>query len=163
MTELDFPAFFDFMEQSLGLEVEQFAAQQCGCECQGPCSLETSCPCCQHNRLGRLYDSTGLLLPLVHRTQMDETIIECNPQCSCKAHCANAITQQASRTRLRLVQVPGKGLGVVTTEPLPAGTFVRNYVGEYVTKEEAQRRLQQYDAEGQGHALLVSQAQMPLA
>ncbi|GAB4817618.1 hypothetical protein N2152v2_004664 [Parachlorella kessleri] len=162
MAELATPAGFEFIGQSLGLDVEQLAAQQCGCECQGPCSLEASCPCCQRNSLGQpLYDGAGRLLALVHGAQMADTIFECSPQCSCNAQCANAVTQRASRARLRLVQVPGKGLGVVTVGPLPAGTFVSSYVGEYITTEEAQRRLQQYDVAGQGHALLVVREVLP--
>jgi hypothetical protein len=48
-----------------------------------------------------------------------------------------------------------QGWGVVAEEALPAGLFVYEYVGELLDSAEAARRLQEYDALGTGHALLV--------
>jgi hypothetical protein len=43
-------------------------------------------------------------------------------------------------------------------QPIPQGTFVCEYAGEYVTYKVAQQRLAQYDQQtgSPGHALLVS-------
>jgi histone-lysine N-methyltransferase SUV39H len=149
---------FQYIDESIGVDVEGPRAQQAGCTCEQGCSLQGACPCCQRNPLGPLYDGEGRLIVLVHRTQMDDTIFECSPACACRARCANAITQQGTKVRLRLAQLPGKGWGVLAEQPILAGTFVCNYLGEYITTAQAQQRLQQYDASGLGHALLVSQA-----
>ncbi len=50
-----------------------------------------------------------------------------------------------------------KGWGVVAREHVPAGAYVCNYAGEYVSSTEAARRLDLYDKQGAGHALLVRQ------
>lgn len=49
----------------------------------------------------------------------------------------------------------GKGWGVYADEPLPAGSLLGQYGGEYISNAEAQRRLKEYDTSGGGHALLV--------
>lgn len=48
-----------------------------------------------------------------------------------------------------------QGWAVIAAAPIAAGTFVAEYVGEYLSKAEAERRLAAYDADLQGHALLV--------
>jgi hypothetical protein len=48
-----------------------------------------------------------------------------------------------------------QGWGVVAEEAIPAGRFIYEYCGELVDNAEAARRLQEYDALGNGHALLV--------
>lgn len=150
------PPGFEWIDKCLGTDADEAQLDKCGCRCQGDCTVEGGCSCCQRNPLGPLYDSQGRLILLVHRTLAEDTVFECSPSCGCRARCSNAITQQGGRVQLRLVQRPEKGLGVVCQHPVPAGTFVCNYIGEYITTEEAQRRLQEYDASGKGHALLVS-------
>lgn len=94
-------------------------------------------------------------------------MFECGPCCACPASCIGRTTQQL---RLRLVlrfhgaAGKGKGWGVHAQENIAAGAFVCEYAGEYVTTEEARRRLREYDewrAHRPGHALLVVRAVLP--
>ncbi|EFN59137.1 hypothetical protein CHLNCDRAFT_137958 [Chlorella variabilis] len=55
----------------------------------------------------------------------------------------------------------GKGWGVYADEPLPAGSLLGQYGGEYISNAEAQRRLKEYDTSGGGHALLVLREWLP--
>jgi hypothetical protein len=43
-------------------------------------------------------------------------------------------------SHLRLAEIPGKGLGVITTTPIPIHTVVGDYAGEIMTAEEKDRR-----------------------
>lgn len=118
------PPNFQFIEESLGLEVEEGALEAAGggCSCsEGACSLAAGCECCRRNPLGPLYDGAGRLIVFTHRTEQDDTIFECGPSCSCGAQCGNAITQRGARPRLRLAELPGKGWGVLADEPISAG------------------------------------------
>lgn len=47
---------------------------------------------------------------------------------------------------LQIFKTKEKGWGVRATKPIPAGTFVCEYVGEIVTVEEAEKRGQYYDS-----------------
>jgi hypothetical protein len=56
-----------------------------------------------------------------------------------------------------------QGWCVFAAQAIPQGSFVCQYVGEYVTAAEARRRLAAYDQDtGKGHALLVGRLQCSL-
>jgi SET domain-containing protein len=48
-----------------------------------------------------------------------------------------------------------QGWGLFAAEQLAAGTFVCLYAGEYLDSSQADARLQQYEVDMCGHALLV--------
>mmetsp|Transcript_27268 Transcript_27268/g.58363 ORF Transcript_27268/g.58363 Transcript_27268/m.58363 type:complete len:230 (-) Transcript_27268:254-943(-) len=48
--------------------------------------------------------------------------------------------RQSIPDHLRLEEIPGKGLGIMTNVRIPAGTVVGDYKGEVMTEEEKDRR-----------------------
>ena len=52
----------------------------------------------------------------------------------------NTAARQSLPDHLRLEPIPGKGLGVITSIPIPRGTEVGGYEGEVMTAEEKDRR-----------------------
>jgi hypothetical protein len=60
------------------------------------------------------------------------------------------------RVSVLACHVHTQGWCVHAAQPILQGAFVCHYVGEYVTAEEARRRLAAYDQDpNKGHALLV--------
>uniref|UniRef100_A0A7S3QLN8 SET domain-containing protein n=1 Tax=Dunaliella tertiolecta TaxID=3047 RepID=A0A7S3QLN8_DUNTE len=74
--------------------------------------------------------------------------VECTPGvCTAGELCQNQRIQRMQSPYLMLRHVgEEKGWGVLAGEPVPAGAFIIQYTGEVVTKEEADKRLQQYEA-----------------
>ncbi|KAF5837832.1 hypothetical protein DUNSADRAFT_3794 [Dunaliella salina] len=74
--------------------------------------------------------------------------VECTPGvCGAGELCQNQRIQRMQSPYLMLRHVgEEKGWGVLAGEPVPAGAFIVQYTGEVVTKEEASKRLQQYEA-----------------
>jgi len=52
----------------------------------------------------------------------------------------NTPAHQSIPDHLRVEDIPGKGLGIITNEKIPAGTVVGDYKGEIMTEEEKDRR-----------------------
>jgi len=48
--------------------------------------------------------------------------------------------RQSLPSHLRLLSIPGKGLGIIAAVPIPMNTVVGDYVGEILTAEEKDRR-----------------------
>ena len=109
-----------------------------GLDCDIPCST----------LLLSITESSNLSL------QQDRTA-ECGPACTCSLACGRRKSQQGLSTRLELRKCQGKGWGVFAAEDLARGAFVCLYVGEYLNNSQANRRLQNYDTQHIGHALLV--------
>ncbi|KAK1296504.1 Histone-lysine N-methyltransferase SUVR3 [Acorus calamus] len=90
---------------------------------------------------------------------------ECGRGCRCGSGCGNRETQGGVGARLRVVRDPRKGWGLHVAEFVREGRFVCEYSGEYVTNEEAKRRLMEYDELTSGgqfsHALLVVREHLP--
>jgi SET domain-containing protein len=67
-------------------------------------------------------------------------IFECSPDCSCNSSCTLRATQSGIFCPLVVCSIEGKGLGVMTTVAIPAGTFVCEYVGETVSQKSLEKR-----------------------
>ena len=68
-------------------------------------------------------------------------ILECNDNCSCEAaRCDNRLVQAGPCTHLTVLQVEGKGWGVLANRDLHQGEFVCEYAGEVIGEEEARAR-----------------------
>eukprot|EP00908_Phaeocystis_cordata_P006389 Transcript_17001.p6 GENE.Transcript_17001~~Transcript_17001.p6 ORF type:complete len:281 (+),score=105.30 Transcript_17001:3999-4841(+) len=71
---------------------------------------------------------------------------ECHHGCECAERkeaqrvCDNRKLQQGQAKKLVLQKVEGKGWGVFADEPIKEGEFVVEYVGEYISAAEAERR-----------------------
>jgi hypothetical protein len=69
--------------------------------------------------------------------QMQE---ECSAECGCGPECGNRKLQQREEPKLDVVQMELKGAGVVAEAAIPKGSFICEYVGEVISKEELDRR-----------------------
>ncbi|XP_019366014.1 PREDICTED: histone-lysine N-methyltransferase EHMT1 isoform X1 [Gavialis gangeticus] len=107
------------------------------CVCIDDCS-SSNCMCGQLS-MRCWYDKDGRLLPEFNMAE-PPLIFECNHACSCWRTCRNRVVQNGLRTRLQLYRTQKMGWGVRTTQDIPLGTFVCEYVGELISDSEADVR-----------------------
>ncbi|KAI3785003.1 hypothetical protein L1987_44111 [Smallanthus sonchifolius] len=74
-------------------------------------------------------------------------VYECNMYCSCNKYCQNRVLQNGVRVKLEVFKTEGKGWAVRAGEPIERGTFVCEYVGEVIDKNEANKRRQRLGRE----------------
>ncbi|KAM3673119.1 histone-lysine N-methyltransferase SUV39H2 isoform 3-T4 [Ammospiza maritima maritima] len=112
-----------------------------GCEC-ADCPAEKCCPkeagfILAYNKRKKLKIQPGL------------PIYECNSYCRCGPDCPNRIVQKGTPYSLCIFRTNnGRGWGVKTLQKIKTNSFVMEYVGEVITSEEAERRGQFYDNQG---------------
>ncbi|KAM6287061.1 histone-lysine N-methyltransferase SUV39H2 isoform X2 [Aptenodytes patagonicus] len=112
-----------------------------GCEC-ADCPAEKCCPkeagfILAYNKRKKLKIQPGL------------PIYECNSFCRCGPDCPNRIVQKGTPYSLCIFRTNnGRGWGVKTLQKIKTNSFVMEYVGEVITSEEAERRGQLYDNQG---------------
>uniref|UniRef100_A0ACD5WGS0 Uncharacterized protein n=1 Tax=Avena sativa TaxID=4498 RepID=A0ACD5WGS0_AVESA len=98
-----------------------------GCTCVGACQPSDSrCGCVQCNEGNLPYSSTGLL---VCRKPM---IYECGESCLCSVNCRNRVTQKGVRVHLEVFRTGNRGWGLRSWDPIRAGSFICEYVGEVI-------------------------------
>ncbi|KAL1505013.1 hypothetical protein AB1Y20_008776 [Prymnesium parvum] len=117
-----------------------------GCNCEGECDAAAGCACVREQLVAAgcsAYDAAGLL-----RAAVGTPLYECNAACRCPRRCANRVVQRGISRRLQVFKTRAKGWAVRTLEPIPAGAFVCEYVGEVITTDEAERRGVEYDRGG---------------
>ena len=90
-------------------------------------------------------------------TSSNQPILECNVNCACEAagRCDNRLVQAGPCADLTVLQVEGKGWGVLTTRDLSQGEFVCEYAGEVIGEEEARARWRRQLQLGQSNYILV--------
>lgn len=107
------------------------------CSCTDNCSNPLTCECII-NSGGISYDSTGRLL-----LDKPSGIYECNYRCACNVNrCRNRVVSKGPSIRLEVFrcEIPAKGWGVRCRQPIPAGTFICDYLGEVLPESELDRR-----------------------
>ncbi|KAL5542441.1 hypothetical protein UlMin_010151 [Ulmus minor] len=101
-----------------------------GCGCPSICG--EGCFCALKNGGEFAYDNNGVLLrgkPLV---------FECGPFCNCPPQCRNRVTQRGLKNRLEIFRSRETGWGVRSLDVIQAGSFICEYAGVVLTKEQAQ-------------------------
>ncbi|GFQ02605.1 histone-lysine n-methyltransferase family member suvh9 [Phtheirospermum japonicum] len=101
-----------------------------GCECVSGCMND--CLCATRNGGEFAYDVHGILLrgkPLV---------FECGPHCRCSPTCRNRVTQKGIRHRFEVFRSRETGWGVRSLDLIQAGSFICEYAGVVLTREQAQ-------------------------
>jgi len=93
------------------------------------------------------YDQHGRLRFAPHTV---ESIWECCLESMCRPGCDNRLVQYGPRFRLEVFRCPpvgriSKGWGIRSPELIPRGSFVCEYVGEYISDDEAESRGIRYD------------------
>jgi [histone H3]-lysine9 N-trimethyltransferase EHMT len=108
----------------------KFASGDGGCGCMGNCTI--GCPCAERNGGEFAYDAGGTLLrgkPLVY---------ECGPYCSCPITCPNRVSQKGLKTHLEVFRSRETGWGVRSLDLIRAGTFVCEFSGIVLTKQQSE-------------------------
>uniref|UniRef100_A0A1I8AGR7 Histone-lysine N-methyltransferase SETMAR n=1 Tax=Steinernema glaseri TaxID=37863 RepID=A0A1I8AGR7_9BILA len=108
-----------------------------GCACL-KAKCDSSCPCVQYTKVEANYDEDGRLAD-----DGIDSIVECSDNCGCALlpkPCGNRVVQNGIRVELQLRGASGKGLGVVAGETIKKNTFVCEYAGELISKEEVEKR-----------------------
>ncbi|WOK98757.1 hypothetical protein Cni_G07469 [Canna indica] len=101
-----------------------------GCECTMNCS--TGCYCAEKNGGHFPYDGNGTLLkgkPLIY---------ECGTSCRCPPTCPNRVSQKGISHRLEVFRSKETGWGVRSLDLIRAGTFICEFSGVTVTKQQAE-------------------------
>ncbi|KAK4159224.1 putative H3 3mK9 histone methyl transferase [Cladorrhinum sp. PSN259] len=69
-----------------------------------------------------------------------EPIYECHDACSCSSDCPNRVVQRGRTVPLTIFRTSNRGWGVRSPIEIKKGQFVDRYLGEIITREEADRR-----------------------
>ncbi|KAK7872981.1 hypothetical protein R5R35_004285 [Gryllus longicercus] len=111
-----------------------------GCKCK---TCDARSRCC--SKLAKVtysfaYSHKGLL-----SVPADTPIYECNKRCGCGPSCRNRVVQKGRRVKLSIFRTTTRcGWGVKALQDIDKGSFVCCYVGEVVTNEEAESRMDRY-------------------
>lgn len=68
------------------------------------------------------------------------TSIECNANCPAKGHCQNQQFTKRIYSKVGLEYFESKGWGLVARENIPRNTFIIEYLGDVIDKQEFERR-----------------------
>ncbi|KAD3336989.1 hypothetical protein E3N88_32509 [Mikania micrantha] len=101
-----------------------------GCACVDGCTL--NCACARKNGGEFAYDLNGRLL------RGKPLIIECGPFCSCPPNCWNRVSQKGVRNTFEVFRSMETGWGVRSLDLIPAGSFICEYTGVVLTRDQAQ-------------------------
>lgn len=114
--------------------------QSIGCHCcEGRlCSTEDpKCACVLKNG-GYLPYHNGTL---VCRKPM---VYECGELCPCPPDCKNRVVQSGLKIRVQVFKTKGCGWGLRSLEPIRAGTFICEFAGLVMAKEEVEEEDEEY-------------------
>ncbi|KAK9063047.1 hypothetical protein SSX86_016917 [Deinandra increscens subsp. villosa] len=78
------------------------------------------------------YDQNGLLV------RGKPLIFECGPHCSCPPNCRNRVSQNGIKNRFEVFRSKETGWGVRSLDLIQAGSFICEYTGVILTREQAQ-------------------------
>nr|GME20190.1 histone-lysine N-methyltransferase family member SUVH9-like [Ipomoea batatas] len=123
------PAYYDYLVKTIfPPHVFQYMGASAGCDCVNGCF--GNCFCAIRNGGEFAYDHNGILLrgkPLV---------LECGPHCRCPATCRNRVSQKGVRKRFEVFRSRETGWGVRSLDLIQAGSFICEYAGIVLTKEQ---------------------------
>ena len=106
------------------------SGQATGCNCVDGCG--DGCFCAMKNGGDFPYTLQG------HLVKGKPLIFECGPFCSCPPHCRNRITQKGLKYRLEVFRSLQTAWGVRSLDLIQAGTFICEFAGVVLTREQAQ-------------------------
>ncbi|GLT99285.1 hypothetical protein SLE2022_167300 [Rubroshorea leprosula] len=101
-----------------------------GCNCESGCT--EGCFCAMKNGGEFAYDYNGLLL------RGKPVIFECGTFCQCPPTCRNRVTQRGLRNRLEVFRSRETSWGVRSLDLIQAGSFICEYAGVVLTREQAE-------------------------
>lgn len=161
-------------------QFNSFIASKCGCtadaasvtaDATASVSDETSNLCsrndCVHGGNYVIHEDISSkrreLILYKHRRSHD-VIYECSEFCSCSQCCHNRLVQYGPRKNLQIENYShiGKQYGLKTTQSIPIGSFICEYSGEILCKEEVIKRYRTNDL-GQQMNYIICLNERPIA
>ncbi|XP_031097932.1 histone-lysine N-methyltransferase family member SUVH9-like [Ipomoea triloba] len=125
------PVYYDYLPKSVFPQhVYQHVGSGTGCECVAGCN--DNCFCAMRNGGELAYDHNGILL------RGKPVVFECGPHCHCPPSCRNRVSQKGVRKRFEVFRSRETGWGVRSLDLIQAGSFVCEYAGVVLTREQAQ-------------------------
>ncbi|KAG2383813.1 Histone-lysine N-methyltransferase family member SUVH9 histone H3-K9 methyltransferase [Vigna angularis] len=101
-----------------------------GCDCVNGCG--DGCFCAMKNGGDFPYTLQG------HLVKGKPLIFECGPFCSCPSQCRNRVSQKGLKYRLEVFRSLQTSWGVRSLDLIQAGTFICEFSGVVLTREQAQ-------------------------
>ncbi|XP_039138917.1 histone-lysine N-methyltransferase family member SUVH9-like [Dioscorea cayenensis subsp. rotundata] len=128
------PVYFEYLARPLYppsvFEEKSLLAGGNGCDCVTNCS--TDCLCARLNGGELPYDSNGLL------SRGKPLIYECGTGCRCPPSCPNRVSQKGLKHQLEIFRSKETGWGIRSLDMIRAGSFVCEYTGIVLTKEQTE-------------------------
>ncbi|KAJ6851967.1 histone-lysine N-methyltransferase family member SUVH9-like [Iris pallida] len=128
------PLLFEYLAipvYPLGLQEKIFGDHGGGCECAKSCCT-ADCYCAKMNGGEFAYDANGILL------RGKPVVYECGPYCRCSASCPNRVSQKGLANRLEIFRSLETGWGVRSLDLIRAGSFICEFSGLVLTKQQAE-------------------------
>ncbi|EEP81060.1 conserved hypothetical protein [Uncinocarpus reesii 1704] len=117
-----------------------------GCDCIGAkCNLR-SCSCLsqEEDSLERIIPyrvgDAGVIILRDEFMRRKSMIYECSLLCNCDWNCMNKVVERGRTVRLEIFQTRNRGFGLRSADFIQAGQYIDCYLGEVVTKVEADDR-----------------------
>jgi histone-lysine N-methyltransferase SUV39H len=107
-----------------------------GCNCKKNCQYSNEC-CNELSGCETAYDANKNII-LAPRNP----VYECNKKCKCTVQCNNRVVQLGSEVEVCIYKTKEYGWGVKTRQTIQKGQFIASYVGEIITVEESEQRLE---------------------
>ncbi|XP_047313115.1 histone-lysine N-methyltransferase family member SUVH2-like [Impatiens glandulifera] len=127
------PAFYHYIARALfshDVYHSAGAAGTTGCGCVDGC--RDNCACAMKNGGDFPYNHEQLLV------KGKPLIFECGPSCPCPPDCKNRLSQRGLRYKFEIFRSKETGWGVRSPDPIQAGSFICEYAGIALTREQAQ-------------------------
>ncbi|KAI7740639.1 hypothetical protein M8C21_013887 [Ambrosia artemisiifolia] len=125
------PMFYEYLVTSVFPPfVYHHGAVGGGCDCVSGCI--DGCFCAKRNGGDFAYDQNGLLV------RGKPLIFECGPHCSCPPNCRNRVSQNGVKNKFEVFRSHETGWGVRSLDLIQAGSFICEYTGVILTRQQAQ-------------------------
>lgn len=124
-----------------------------GCHCIDECKVceETDTCSCK-----AAFDYSGRL-NCAYLSATSAPVFECNSCCTCAKTCPKRVTQRCPPWQLSVFTTEKKGLGLRTSNEIPKGSYVIEYVGEIINATESRRRLATLNSQDPCYVLIFKE------
>ncbi|CAH9095151.1 unnamed protein product [Cuscuta epithymum] len=123
------PLYYDYLAKTI-FPPHVHVGNVTGCDCINGCGA--GCFCSMRNGGEFPYDNNGIL----HRGK--PLIFECGPHCHCPSSCRNRVSQRGVRNKFEVFRSKETGWGVRSLDMIQAGSFICEFVGVVLTREQVQ-------------------------
>lgn len=129
------PDFFTYSTECILKNISISDDPPIGCNCKNNCESGFCCNAMAGNSAP--YNSNKILI-----VPLGRPIYECNKKCKCTSDCINRVVQFGCKINVCIYKTSSIGWGIKTKQDIRKGQFVSEFVGEVITVEEAEQRLE---------------------